>query len=102
MEFLAQVNNQESFWKHANGTGTLWMWIILGLVIGAGLMFGLTQLPSQARKPIVATIIFLCGLFYVLLYFWPAPVARDPGTLPTDFVDKVGFWLEDAQQPIGQ
>ncbi|MCC7230428.1 MAG: hypothetical protein IT203_08525 [Fimbriimonadaceae bacterium] len=100
MELLAQVA-PESFWKHPNGSSALYTWILIGLVVGIGLTFGLSKLPTQARRPVVVAVTFLSGLFYVLLYLWPNPVAKEDGTLPRDFVEKVGFWLQDAQPSIG-
>jgi len=100
MELLAQVA-PESFWKHPNGSSALYTWILIGLVVGIGLTFGLSKLPTQARRPVVVAVTFLSGLFYVLLYLWPQPVAKEDGTLPRDFVEKVGFWLQDAQPSIG-
>lgn len=100
MELFAQAA-QESFWKHPNGSSALYTWILIGLVVGIGLTFGLSKLPTQARRPVVVAVTFLSGLFYVLLYLWPQPVAKEDGTLPRDFVEKVGFWLQDAQPSIG-
>lgn len=100
MELLAQAS-QESFWRHPNGSSALYTWILIGLVVGIGLTFGLSRLPTQARRPVVVAVTFLSGLFYVLLYLWPQPVAKEDGTLPRDFVEKVGFWLQDAQPSIG-
>lgn len=100
MELLAQAA-QESFWKHPNGSSALYTWILIGLIVGIGLTFGLSKLPTQARRPVVVAVTFLSGLFYVLLYLWPQPVAKEDGTLPRDFVEKVGFWLQDAQPSIG-
>jgi len=101
MDFLAQAL-PDNFWRHQNGSSTLWLWTFIGLVVGIALIFGLMNMPSQMRRPVVVGVTFLSGLFYVLLYFWPAPVARDPGTLPTDLVDKVGFWIEDAVPSVAQ
>jgi len=77
------------------------MWIGIGLLLGIALIFALTKLPTHMRRPVVVAITFLSGLFYVMLYVWPQPVAKEDGTLPRDFVEKVGFWLQDAQPSIG-
>lgn len=100
MGFLAQANT-DSFWKHPNGSSALMLWIAIGLVAGLALIFIFSKLPTQTRRPVVVAATFLSGLFYVMLYLWPQPVAKEDGTLPRDFVEKVGFWLQDAQPSIG-
>jgi hypothetical protein len=80
----------------------LWISILLALAFGGLVIFGMTQLPARLRGPIVALATFLAGLFYVLYYLWPQPVARQPGDVPLDFVEGVGFWLKDAFPVIGK
>jgi hypothetical protein len=100
VDYFAQVAT-DSFWKHPNNSSALNMWIVIGLLLGIALIFVLTKLPTHMRRPVVVAITFLSGLFYVLRYVWPQPVAKEDGTLPRDFVEKVGFWLQDATPSIG-
>ncbi len=95
MDLLAQVP-PESFWSQASGSSGLYMHVAIALIVGIAVMFGLMNAPTRLRRPIVVGLTFISGLFYVLLYFWPAPIARTPGTLPVSTPDAVGFWLSDA------
>jgi hypothetical protein len=99
-QLLAQATG-ENFWGRANGSTSLWMMIIIGLFFGIALIFGLMNAPAQIRRPLVIGVTFLSGLFYVLFYLWPQPIAREPGTLPLNFSEGVGFWLEDAVAVVG-
>jgi hypothetical protein len=91
---------QPSFWNAPSYSGELWIKMLLGLAVGVGLIFALMAAPVQVRRPIVAAVTFISGLFYVLFYFWPNPVQRQDGQLPRDFVENVGFQLEDAVQVV--
>lgn len=85
-----------SFWTEPAGSSGLYLKLLLGLVLGFGLMAAFIFAPSQLRRPIVCFFTFISGLFYVLLYFWPAPVKYTKGTLPRDFVESVGVNLKDG------
>jgi hypothetical protein len=94
VNLIAQA--QSSFWNAPNGSFELWMKIGLAFAFGIGLIFALMATPPRLRRVIVAFFTFISGLFYVLYYVWPSPVAREAGTLPLDGVERVGFWLDDA------
>lgn len=47
------------------------MMILLGLVIGCAVLFGLTLVPNRLRKPLIMAVTFLAGAFYALEFFWP-------------------------------
>ena len=86
-----------SFWNAENGSGGLMIRILLMLVVGVGAIFGLMQAPANLRRPIVAFVTFISGLFYVLLYLWPVAISRNKGVdAPRNVVEHVGFWLDDA------
>jgi len=87
-------------WKYDNASGQLMTWVFIGILIGAAIFAACAVAPPQARRPIVMSFTFLSGLFYVLLYLWPKAVDRKPGTLPTTFLDKGSFWLDDATPVI--
>ncbi len=93
---LLQVEPTLNFWNGENGSVGLWTKIILALLAGAAMVFLLMKAPSQARRPIVMFSTFISGLFYVLYFFWPRPVDRQPGELPRDFVESVSFYIDDA------
>lgn len=89
-----------SFWSAPSGTADLAIRILAMLFLTVVAIFALSQAPTRARRPIVATVTFLAGLFYVLFYLWPQPFDRKPGELPLNAVEGVGFWLKDAQPVI--
>lgn len=91
---LAQVT--ESFWRHPNGSSTLLTKVALALLVGAVAIGLLIALPPKLRRPVIAGATFLSGLYYVLLWIWPEPIARQDGQLPNGPVEGVGFWLIDA------
>jgi hypothetical protein len=85
-----------NIWNGENGTPMLWIKILFGLALGVGLIFALMAAPTQTRRPVVAFVTFIAGLFYVLYFFWPRPIDRQPGELPNDFVETVSFYIDDA------
>lgn len=87
---------QPNFWTAASGSSDLFLKLVIGLGLSLALMFVIMKAPAQLRRPIVFFFTFISGLFYVLLYFWPAPVAYEKGTLPRDFVETVGVTLKDG------
>lgn len=89
------------FWSAEAGTGRLWIFIIGTLILGFALMFGLLNAPARLRRPIVATVTFVCGAFYVLTWLWPEPILRDPGDVPTGPVESFGFLLQDTVIQVG-
>lgn len=96
MPFAQQLN----IWNAPSGSSELYIKLAIAFLAGFGLMFALMSAPPPARKVIVATVTFLAGLFYVMTFLWPAPIGRTPGTLPRDFVESVGFWLEDGASVV--
>lgn len=89
-----------SFFNAPNGSPKLWGMIAVTLLIGFGLLAVLMASPARVRKPVVATVTFFAGLYWVLFYLWPKPVHRQPGDLPRNLTEGVGFWLEDANTVV--
>jgi len=85
-----------AMWSDPAGSGALMGKIVFGLLLGVGILFALTKLPTQMRRSVVFGGTFLAGLFYVLFYLWPQPVTRGPNDLPRNAVEGVGFWLQDS------
>ena len=98
-QLLAQVVPRRNSWSFPNGSPQLWWWILGALVISVIGVAILTQAPPKARNWIVGVLTFFAGAFYVFLYFWPSPVHRQPGTMPANGTEQVGFFLSDA---VGQ
>lgn len=94
MNYLAQ--SELNFWNGEPGSGALIAKIVIGFVIGFGFMIACLFVPPRARKPIIGSVTFIGGLFWVLYYFWPSPMFRGPNDMPDGLVDSVGFWLSDA------
>ena len=93
--FLAQAA-APNFWTEPSGSTMLYVKIVVALLVGFGMIGLLMMAPSRARRPIVATITFVSGLFYVAWYFWPVAVDRKAGEIPEGFVESTSFWLKDA------
>jgi len=85
-----------SFWAHPSGSSQLITWLIIGLVAGIGLFFGIMNAPTRARRAIIGGFTFLAAFFYILLFAWPRPANVKPTDLPKDGVETVGFFLQDA------
>lgn len=100
MQFFAQLD-PKTFWNAPNGSAELWIKIIVGLVVLTLLTFGLTQAPPQVRRPVIVTVTFLAGLFYVAYWLYPQPIARKaPDDAPRNSAEALSFWISDAQPVI--
>jgi hypothetical protein len=96
VNFLAQVD-PKTIWNAPNGSPELYAKLALGFFLGLAVFIGLMFAPSQVRKPVVWTVIFASGLFYVLFWAFPAPISRAPTDAPRGSVEALSFWLSDAQ-----
>lgn len=61
----------------------LWLYIGGALLVSAALFFVLASVPGRFRKPLIALVTFLAGLFYVVEFFWP--VGRDNANFLTPY-----------------
>jgi hypothetical protein len=94
LNFLAQ---QSSFFSEQSGTNALWVKIVIAAAIGFAFLVICLKLPVRMRRPVVATVTFIGGLYWVVFFFWPEPILRDAvRDEPANFVDSVGFFLSDA------
>ncbi|MGV3617207.1 MAG: hypothetical protein ACO1SV_17915 [Fimbriimonas sp.] len=89
-----------SFWNAPNGSGELFLKIGIALLLGIGFVFALMAAPAQARRPIVAGITFISGLFYVLYWIYPSPIDRQPDEAPRNAAEGLSFWIADAQPVV--
>ncbi len=89
---------QASDWM-ARPHGSQELWVMIGITFLASLavMVGMMFAPQRARRPIVWTATFLTGAFYVLLFLWPEPIAREENDLPRNAVEAISFWVADFQ-----
>lgn len=98
LRLLAQQQPNYNMWALPPGSSTLTIALIAAFLVGSALVFGLSFLPTRARKPIVWTFTFLAGGFYVLFWLWPKPINADIATeVPLNKVEDVGFYLATAQ-----
>lgn len=89
---------QTSDWMaRPHGSQELWVMIAITFLASLAVMVGLMFVPQRARRPIVWTATFLTGAFYVLLFLWPAPIARADDDLPRNAVEAISFWVSDFQ-----
>jgi len=86
----------ETFFGRNPGSGAL---IAAGVafIVGMAIYMAMTQAPTRLRRPLVWFFTFLAGGYYVAFWLWPKPIDRQPGQIPNDFVENVGFILSDAQ-----
>lgn len=96
---IAQVDLQHRFWSQEPFSQGWYIGAIGTFLFGIALMFALTFAPTRARRPIIWTVTFLAGAFWVLFYLWPRPVNRAPGELPNPG-EYVGFLLSDMNQVV--
>jgi hypothetical protein len=102
MMILAQVTDPRlNFWNGANASPGLWAKIGVGFIIGLILMAAISQAPPRVRRWIVAGATFLAGFVYIGYWLWPAPIARESGTLPNGPIESVGFFFDDSVQVVG-
>ncbi len=99
MDLLAQAtppSDSSPFWSAPNGSSHLVIGIGAALLLGIGLIFLLLQAPVRSRRWIVALFTFLAGGYYVLYFFWPTAIDRQPNDLPRNPMEGVTFWISDA------
>ncbi|RYG32436.1 hypothetical protein EON81_20660 [bacterium] len=89
-----------NFWAEPPASGGLWVKLLIALVLGFAFLAGLSAIPPQLRRHVVAIVTFVAGLYWVLLYVWPTPVDWVKGEKATGPIDGVGIWLQEANGPI--
>ena len=65
-----------NFWAIERTGGSLFsqqafLFIVGAFVVTILLLFAISRIPSNFRKPITVGVTFLAGMFYVLEFFWP-------------------------------
>lgn len=87
-------------WAHPSNSGALFGFIGGTLLLGLLFILALTKMPPQARRPITVGFTFVSGLFYVLLWLWPAAQDKKDDELPRGAIEGVSFWLTDAVSQV--
>lgn len=91
---LAQL--QETFFARQHGSPTLLALVIGTFVVSLIVVYFLLQVPTRLRRPIVRTVTFLGGAFWIVYWLWPRAQDRGDNELPRNFVEAVSFSLEDG------
>ncbi len=99
-DIIAQTAPRVNFWSAEPGSPKLWGGIFIAIVIGVAFIFACLNLPTNYRRPLIATLTFIAGLFFVMSFVWPKSEGRAPDTLPNGGVEAVAWWLQDATGPI--
>lgn len=101
MKFLlAQAPAPEpNFWASPPGSTELWVKLLLALLVGFGVVVGLTYAPTRLRRPIIAVATFLGGLFFMASWLWPT--TPESVKEPRDFTEKIAFLLKDTTGVVG-
>lgn len=85
----------------ATQTGiTLLLFILGAFVVSGGIFFLLTLLPTQFRKPLIAGVTFIAGLFFAAEFFLPVapPGAPNAGqNFLTPYLKPVSAWTTVLQ-----
>ncbi len=100
MNWLAQAALPPNFWRLPPNSPSLWIAISLAFLAGMGLILVLMNLPSNARRPIVWTVTFMAGLYWVTYYFYPKPLDYQAGEIARNGFEGVGIWLQEANPVI--
>ncbi|HWD38591.1 MAG TPA: hypothetical protein VG944_07060 [Fimbriimonas sp.] len=85
-----------TFFNGDNGSPALILKIVLAFLVGIGLIFALMAAPLRLRRFIVVAVTFLSGLYYFLLWFFPAPISRGPTDAPNGPLESFSFLIADA------
>lgn len=94
--------NPVTFWTKDPFSSELLMMVILTVVIGFGIIFGLMKAPTQARRPIIWILTFLSGAFFVLYQYWPHAINFDKNKeLPNGTVEGVSAYLNETTSVVG-
>ncbi|MCA0362096.1 MAG: hypothetical protein LCH41_13715 [Armatimonadetes bacterium] len=101
-QWLPLAQTTENFWRKMPGSTDLYIWLGVGLLLGFGILFLLSMVPSHLRRWVVVTFTFLAGLPYVLAYLWPKPIAMDVATQLPNPGEQVGFLINAAIDPVGK
>lgn len=92
----------QTFWSKVPFSGDLYLMVFLTLLVGVAVIFGLTKVPTQARRPIIWIVTFVSGAFFVLYQYWPQSVNFDKNKeLPKGAVENFSFWLNDGNSVVG-
>ncbi|MBV6459733.1 MAG: hypothetical protein HONBIEJF_02885 [Fimbriimonadaceae bacterium] len=97
---MANLFDFATFWSAPAGSGALWGKIALALVVGFAFLVACLYLPSNLRRPVVATFTFVSGLFYVLYFLWPRPFDWQPGEATTGTSEEIGAWFASANPVV--
>ena len=100
--FLADAVPPPTFWNGENGSGGLWLKILISFILISVILFFLKDAGPRVRKYVVGGATFLAGAFYVAYFLYPTPLNRQPGEMPQNTREAISFWFDDAVPAVGQ
>lgn len=72
-------------------TQPIFWWVIGTIIVASILLFLISRVPSNFRKPIIVSVTFLCGFYYIAE--WLIPKERLPNGDVVSRVPIIGDWL---------
>ncbi|MBX3096693.1 MAG: hypothetical protein KF812_07510 [Fimbriimonadaceae bacterium] len=91
------ITNLLSLGWDVNPTDPNKWFIILGVMLAGGVgAFLLSKAPTSSRRSIIVAFTFVSGLFWVLKYLWPEPIAFREGDVPRNGIEGFGKYLTDG------
>ena len=94
LELLAQA--ETPWFATPGGSQNSIIYAVGAMLLGFAIMAGLMAAPPKLRRPIVVSVTFLAGFYYVLFWLWPRPVELSPEEVPNNTVESIGRWLADG------
>lgn len=88
--------NFADFWVNDSGSASLLFKVALALIVPCVIFYLIKDASPQVRRILVALTYFLTGLVYVLFLVWPKPIHRQPGEIPQNMSESVGFFVSDT------
>jgi hypothetical protein len=86
-----------NFWSRSPEDASRMFFVLGAILLGFLVVFGLMQLPTQARRAVTWVVTFLSGGFIVMYAYWPKPVNfKSAEQKPSTPVENVGAWLGDS------
>ncbi len=87
---------QENFWATAPHSQRGYIMMAVAFAVGLALIVACLFAPTRARKPIVWTVTFLAGFYWVLFYFLPEPINRKPTDVARNAFEGFAFVMADG------
>lgn len=99
LDFLAQAATPPpvTFWTAPPYSQLSFTLIATAIALGFIIMFALMKAPTNLRRPIVLTVTFLAGLYWVMVFLFPTPIDFQPNEIPQGPGEVFGRWLQTTK-----